>query len=97
MDVHRVVIGEQYYLQLSVGWYPIQCIMNEQMILVNQYLLQLIEREDIVLCVYQSDAENLLTLPIVKMSKKAQSRGVQIGMEAKEALLFLQKEKDPQT
>ena len=32
MDVHRVVIGEQYYLQLSVGWYPIQCIMNEQMI-----------------------------------------------------------------
>ena len=32
------------------------------MILVNQYLLQLIEREDIVLCVYQSDAENLLTL-----------------------------------
>ena len=71
--------------------------MNEQMILVNQYLLQLIEREDIVLCVYQSDAENLLTLPIVKMSKKAQSRGVQIGMEAKEALLFLQKEMDPQT
>ena len=84
MDVHRIVIGDQYYLQVSFGRYPICCVMNDQMILVNQQLSALTQEDALVLCVRQKKGEDLLSLPVGAIS----------GMEAKEALLLLQKAQD---
>ena len=42
MDIHREVIGTQYYLYGSLHWFPVEFVMNEKMILVNQYLSRLI-------------------------------------------------------
>ena len=63
MDVHRIVIGDQYYLQVSFGRYPICCVMNDQMILVNQQLSALTQEDALVLCVRQKKGEDLLSLP----------------------------------
>ena len=54
MDVHRVIIGDQYYLFVAFNMYPICCIMNEQMILVNQQLKEMVKEDRLVLCVHQS-------------------------------------------
>lgn len=95
MDVHRIVVGEQYFLQISFDHFPICCVMNEKMILVNQHFAPLVGKEGIVLCVYQPEkTKDLLTLPIMEASENAKQRGVWIGMEAKEAILLLQKEKN---
>ncbi len=94
MDVHRIVIGDQYYLQISFGRYPICCVMNEQMILVNQLMAPLVESGDVVLCVNQQGERELWRLPLIAISEAAKQRGVAVGMEAKEALLLLQKEED---
>lgn len=94
VDVHRIVIGDQYYLQVSFGRYPICCVMNDQMILVNQQLSALTQEDALVLCVRQKKGEDLLSLPVGAISASARQRGVRLGMEAKEALLLLQKAQD---
>ena len=67
MDVHRIVIGDQYYLQVE---------------------------DALVWCVRQKKGEDLLSLPVGAISASARQRGVRLGMEAKEALLLLQKAQD---
>ncbi len=95
MDVHRIVVGNQYFLQISFERFPICCVMNEDMIVVNQYSASLVREKEIVLCVHQKKkGEDLLHLPIMEASESAKQRGVMIGMEAKEAILFLQKEEN---
>lgn len=95
MDVHRIVVGNQYFLQISFERFPICCLMNEDMIVVNQHIASLVRENEIVLCVYQKKkGEDLLRLPIMEASESAKQRGVLIGMVAKEAILFLQKEEN---
>ena len=93
MDIHREVIGTQYYLYGALQWFPIEFVMNEKMILVNQYMSRLVFEEGLVLCVTKSHpVQSLLRLPVASCSEQARQRGVVIGMEAEEALLLLQKE-----
>ena len=95
MDIHREVIGTQYYLYGSLHWFPVEFVMNEKMILVNQYLSRLIFEEGLVLCVTKCHpAQSLLHLPVASGSELAKQRGVVIGMEAEEALVLLQKAED---
>lgn len=54
MDIHREVIGTQYYLYGALQWFPIEFVMNEKMILVNQYMSRLVFEEGLVLCVTKS-------------------------------------------
>ena len=51
MDIHREVIGTQYYLYGSLHWFPVEFDMNEKMVLVNQDLSGLILEEGLALCV----------------------------------------------
>ena len=90
MDIHREVIGTQYYLYGSLHWFPVEFVMNEKMILVNQYLSRLIFEEGLG-C---HPAQSLLHLPVASCSELAKQRGVVIGMEAEEALVLLQKAED---
>lgn len=95
MDIHRVIIGDQYYLFVAFNMYPICCIMNEQMILVNQQLKEMVKEDRLVLCVHQSSpSKDLLEQRITACSEQAMQRGVVLGMEAKQALLLLQKKED---
>lgn len=91
MDIHREVIGQQYYLYVSLDWFPIRCIVNETMLLVDQHLLSLTEEEGLIICVSRQERDaSLLEQPVIACSAAAKQRGVVIGMEAQKALALMQ-------
>lgn len=100
VEVKKIQIDDQHFIGVSLNLpqYPIHFIISTHSILASDSLsLAHFEQEHkhtaVVLCNYLYGFEGLLASRVVAMNEIARNKGVEVGMNAKEALILCEENK----